>query len=89
MLITLFSLENFFLMNDNIINELKFHHMIMNLMKNMMSSLFLSLIKCNHQIIMEYTYKCIHIHIISLTSKKKSAEELSSSISQCFLITKQ
>lgn len=36
-------------MNDNIINELKFHRMIMNLMKNMISSLILiNSIKCNH-----------------------------------------
>lgn len=70
MLITLFSLENFFLMNDNIINELKFHHMIMNLMKNMMSSLFLSLIKCNHQIIMEYTYKCTYTYNITYLKKE-------------------
>lgn len=61
----------------------------MNLMKKYDNQFLISLIKCNHHIIMEYTYECIRIRIISLTSKKKSAEELSSSISRCFLITKQ
>lgn len=59
-------------MNDNIINELKFHHMIMNLMKNMMSSLFLSLTKCNHQIIMEYTYKYTYTHNITYLKEEIS-----------------